>query len=164
MLQADLWFLSSNIQMGLGPLLSCTHSKYHAYGRFTRRLIVSLVHERWLHTPSVTNGNEYVVVSDKPGYLYIFLLDYALPLWLTELKCFWTFVEWWCGTPSVGFSKETSGNNIAQHKRRLLRYQAFVDGSICSSLFVTVERARLSVYFCKDLDAQLCPIEMYDTI
>lgn len=76
MLQADLWFLSSNIQMGLGPLLSCTHSKYHAYGRF----IVSLVHERWFHTPSVTNGNEYVVVSDKPGYLYIFLLDYALPL------------------------------------------------------------------------------------
>lgn len=54
---------------------------------------MSLVHERWLHIPLVTNGNQYVVVSDKPGYLYIFLLDYALPLLLIELKCFWTLVE-----------------------------------------------------------------------
>lgn len=54
---------------------------------------MSLVHERWFHIPSLANGNQYVVVSDKLGYLYIFLLDYALPLLLTELKCFWTFVE-----------------------------------------------------------------------
>jgi len=36
-----------------------------------------------------------------------------------------------------------------------LSCQAFVDGTICFSLVITVEKTRLSVYICTDMDAQL---------